>query len=284
MSFDLPANGIQLHGNDWQGNGTTPVVLLHGTGLVGMLWAPIASRLAAGTSATVAFDLRGHGQSAKPASGYQWENLARDVELAIAELKLTRLCLVGHSLGGSLTLIIAARRPDLIERCVLIDPVVRKPEMAAHDPIEPGVPTAELALVRRATWPDATAARAFLAAKPPYNTWNAETMDLFVRHGLVTKPDGTVTLACPPRIEAKIYEQRPTFNPWLYLPEIRCRSLFIYGTDPRPDVLAAPTRVVGMVANAQMVRLRGGHFLPFEHPDGVFKAIHGFLTSERTSK
>lgn len=278
MSFDARVNGVRLRGHEWHGNGG-PIVLLHGTGFMGMLWAPIATRLATLTGPIYAFDLRGHGESEKAPCGYEWDTLARDIELALDKLGHKRLCLVGHSLGGSLALLLSARRPEMIERCVLIDPVVRKPELLDHDPLEPGVPTADLALVRRASWPNASAARRFLAAKQPYASWNAEILDLFVHHGIKVMADGTARLSCPPLIEAEIYRQRASFDPWTCLPKIHCPSLFIYGTDPRPAVLATPPQVTRAVSGCQLQYLRGGHFVPCEDPVGVFEAIQAFLNS-----
>jgi len=250
-----------------------------------MLWAPIASRLALSRGPVYAFDLRGHGKSEKPESGYGWDALAHDIELALEHLRLTGVCLIGHSLGGSLTLLLAAERPDLIERCIMIDPVIRKPGMLEDDVPAPGVPTVEVALVRRASWPAADAARSFLVARQPYASWQTDVLDLFIRHGIDVDLDGTARLACPPRIEAQIYVARRSFDPWRHLPRIRCPSLLIYGTDPRPDVLATPAEVTRAIPGARMVRLQGGHFLPFENPDGVLEAISAFLaTSHRNGR
>jgi pimeloyl-ACP methyl ester carboxylesterase len=112
-----------------------PVLLLHGLGVGGSIWQAFARRLLPELAA-VAPDLRGHGQSEAPASGYTPADYANDlIELIEGEdwLGEAPVRVVGHSLGALVALSLAELRPDLVRWLVLLDPPLdrelRNPEI-----------------------------------------------------------------------------------------------------------------------------------------------------------
>jgi pimeloyl-ACP methyl ester carboxylesterase len=72
----------------------------------------------------VLLDLRGTGDSATPAdpASYRCDRQVADVEALRAHLRLDRIDLLGHSAGGTLAVLYAARHPDRVGRLVLINP------------------------------------------------------------------------------------------------------------------------------------------------------------------
>jgi len=69
----------------------------------------------------IALDLRGHGLSDAPSSGYSVEQLVADLETALTILKVKgKFVLVGHSFGGAIATEYALKHPDRVERLVLI--------------------------------------------------------------------------------------------------------------------------------------------------------------------
>jgi|GEM_PF-2895405 len=115
----VSANGIRVHYLEW-GSGDSTVVLLHGLYDTSDTWAAFAPLLATHYR-IIAPDRRGAGLSDKPATGYDYQTLARDVELLIVALKLGRVYLVGHSAGAGVTMTLAANGRNRINRFVLID-------------------------------------------------------------------------------------------------------------------------------------------------------------------
>ena len=69
----------------------------------------------------VAVDMRGHGQSPAPGSGYSAVQLGSDLHRVIDELQLERVTVVGHSLGGMAAIFLAAHRPDVVKKLVLLN-------------------------------------------------------------------------------------------------------------------------------------------------------------------
>jgi 4,5:9,10-diseco-3-hydroxy-5,9,17-trioxoandrosta-1(10),2-diene-4-oate hydrolase len=97
-----------------------PVLLLHGIASSLYTWKDVLPALAAHHD-VIAMDLPGFGDSAIPpqASG---DRVARSVVGLMDRLVLARVSIVGNSLGGAIAVVIAARRPDRVDRIVLLDP------------------------------------------------------------------------------------------------------------------------------------------------------------------
>jgi pimeloyl-ACP methyl ester carboxylesterase len=101
--------------------GTGPaVVLLHGFGDSGDMWAPIAAKLAKDHTVVVP-DLRGMGLSAHVDGGYGKKNQALDIAGVLDSLKIAKADLVTHDIGNMVGYALAAQFPDRITRWVVID-------------------------------------------------------------------------------------------------------------------------------------------------------------------
>ncbi len=85
-----------------------PVVLLHGLGLSARMWDPFATRLAAEGFEAVAVDIRGHGSSPVVDAEVDLDHLADDVAHFLDREDLTQPHLVGFSMGGMISMRLAA--------------------------------------------------------------------------------------------------------------------------------------------------------------------------------
>ena len=114
---------VSLH---YQRLGAGPeIVLVHGLTANLAFWHPaIVHGLAASRSVTVV-DLRGHGRSEVPRSGYTTRDLALDLAGLLDYLEVDRAVVAGHSFGGAVALHLAALRPARVEALVLADARVR---------------------------------------------------------------------------------------------------------------------------------------------------------------
>ena len=96
------------------------VVLLHGYGETGDMWASLAARLAA-TYTVIVPDLRGMGLSARPSGGYDKKTQGHDVAGVLDALKIDKADLVTHDIGNMVGYAFAAEYPARVRRFVLID-------------------------------------------------------------------------------------------------------------------------------------------------------------------
>lgn len=110
----------------WPGAGP-PVLLIHGIGSSGASWNDLVPRLQ-GHLTPIAIDLRGHGTSGRPASGFLYDDYIADLERIVTTLQLTAPVIMGHSLGGIVALWWAARHPNTARAIVAIDTPLRSGE------------------------------------------------------------------------------------------------------------------------------------------------------------
>jgi pyruvate dehydrogenase E2 component (dihydrolipoamide acetyltransferase) len=108
---DLDAGGRRLRYLEMGDGPGDPVVLIHGFGADLNTWMFIQPALAQ-RRRTVALDLPGHGGSTKELGSGDPDTLADAVESALTALGIERAHLVGHSMGGAIAALVAARRPQ----------------------------------------------------------------------------------------------------------------------------------------------------------------------------
>jgi lipase len=114
----VPGAGVELACAVW--GGADPVVAVHGLTAHSRNFAALAAGLA-GRHGLVAPDLRGRGDSDKPAGPYGVRVHAEDVAAAMRHLGLGRSVLLGHSMGAYIAAAVAAEHPELVRALVLLD-------------------------------------------------------------------------------------------------------------------------------------------------------------------
>jgi pimeloyl-ACP methyl ester carboxylesterase len=115
---EIPTNGTTLHVR--VGGKGPAVVLLHGYGETGDMWAPLAADLVRDHEVIVP-DLRGMGLSARPAGGYDKKTQGKDIAGLLDALKVDKVDLVTHDIGNMVGYAFAAQYRDRITRFVLMD-------------------------------------------------------------------------------------------------------------------------------------------------------------------
>jgi pimeloyl-ACP methyl ester carboxylesterase len=101
------------------------LVLIHGITSSSLSWIRVAPRLAANANARViAVDLKGHGDSGQPESGYRLTDQAQEVVGLVKALGLRSIRLMGHSWGGAIGAILASGTELPTTRVVLEDPAI----------------------------------------------------------------------------------------------------------------------------------------------------------------
>jgi pimeloyl-ACP methyl ester carboxylesterase len=115
---DVVANGVRHHVQRL-GSGERTVVFVHGLVMdnLSSFYFTLANPVAARAEALL-YDLRGHGMSERPATGYAVADLVADLAGIVGD---RRVALVGNSFGGLLALAFAERYPDRVTRLALID-------------------------------------------------------------------------------------------------------------------------------------------------------------------
>jgi len=115
----IEIDGLRLAYRVWGPPGAEPLVLLHALGEGAADWGAVAPAFAQ-QRRVYAPDLRGHGQSDWPGD-YSVELMEADVLGLLEALKLDRVELIGHSMGGLVAYLLAGDHPDRVSRLILED-------------------------------------------------------------------------------------------------------------------------------------------------------------------
>ena len=115
---EIQADGATIHVR--VGGQGPAVVLLHGFGDTGDMWAPMAAELIRDHRVVVP-DLRGMGLSSHPAGGYDKKTQAADIRSVLTQLGIDHAAIVGHDIGATVAYAYAARYPDKTDRLVVMD-------------------------------------------------------------------------------------------------------------------------------------------------------------------
>jgi pimeloyl-ACP methyl ester carboxylesterase len=115
---EVETDGATIHVR--VGGSGPAMILLHGYGETGDMWAPMASALAHDHTIVVP-DLRGLGLSSRPTGGYDKKTQAGDVAGVLDALGIERADLVTHDIGNMVGYAFAVLHPDRVTRFVLID-------------------------------------------------------------------------------------------------------------------------------------------------------------------
>lgn len=115
---DIAVDGAKIHVR--VGGKGPAVVLLHGFGDTGDMWAPLATDLAKDHTVVVP-DLRGLGLSSIPEGGYDKKTQAGDVRGVLAALGIENAVIIGHDIGTMVAFAYASRYPQLTDQLVVMD-------------------------------------------------------------------------------------------------------------------------------------------------------------------
>jgi pimeloyl-ACP methyl ester carboxylesterase len=191
--------------------------------------------------------------------------------------------LVGHSLGGYLSLLAASRVPALVRSVVLIDsPVVagwraHSLRVAKLTGLMARVSPGRISARRRWQWPSAEAALAHFASKTNFARWDERVLQDYIACG--TEPDpqaaapGGVRLSFAREVETRLYNTLPHhMGALLHKHPLRCPVGFVGGTQ------SVEMRQAGMAATQALTRGRvawveGSHLVPMEKPQRVAQAV-----------
>jgi len=102
------------------GTGSKTLVLIHGFGDTSHMWIPLFDDFAKDYT-IIAPDMRGLGDSSKPAAGYDKKTLAVDIHDLVKSLGYQKINLVGHDIGLMVAYAYAAQYPDEVEKLVLLE-------------------------------------------------------------------------------------------------------------------------------------------------------------------
>lgn len=245
-----------------------PLVLINGLGASAHDWGPIVEILAR-KRRLVAFDNRGAGRSEVPDVPMSLEELADDASSVFEAYGLESADVVGYSMGGMIAQILAADRPELIRRLVL---------MATH----PGARSAVRSLPR---------ARAVMSPTDdqPRATVVRMQYEAFVAPGFLHRRPDEFERMLSVRMShlAPLYAWRRQLQAVKeseradLVGRIRASTLVIHGVDDPLIPIENGEMLHELIPDSRFVAVpECGHMLNWEKPEEVAQAVDDFLSSD----
>lgn len=266
-SAELDVDGCPIHVLLWGERGRPGLVFVHGGAAHARWWSHVAPLLAGYRVAAV--DLSGHGESGWRDGGYQLAAWADEV-LAAAELvaEAGPPVVVGHSMGGFVTVVTAARASDDLAGIIVLDsPVVHE---------DPEVEAARIGMAFGGpgrVYEDLEAAVARYRTIPGQDHYVPEVLDHVARHSL--KPvDGGWTWRFDRRLFAAVSRSAAAEH----LPAVTCRVALLRSEHGlvTPEIGSIMYEALGRVAPVVEVP-EAGHHLMLDQPLLLVTALRALL-------
>ena len=272
-----------FHCIDWGGSGPL-TYMAHATGFCAGMYGPLAERLLPFLK-VVGMDDRGHGRTEAPADPHtlmNWDIFVRDLERFLETFREPVIA-IGHSRGGTVSMFLAVKRPDLIRALILLDPTILPYSwmwwwfLAKKAGLAKFVPIAYRAAKRRYTWPDREAVLKSYRGKNSFRLWKEGFLDAYVQEGMEEDGKGKVRWACNPAWESRCFATCP-HDVWQYVPRVPCPTLLLYGAKSDTFLAPAAKRFKIKLPRAKLIALpETSHFVPMERPDETREMIFNFL-------
>jgi pimeloyl-ACP methyl ester carboxylesterase len=266
-SHTIVRDDVKLHHLDWGNEGLHPVVLVHGSRLHAHVWNDFGSRFK-DRFHIVALDQRGHGDSGWcTRSLYDLEDFYQDLRAVVEARGLTRFTLIGHSLGGRVSMLYAARHHQALERLVLVD-------------ITPGRPAAARTDISRVTetpgprdFESEAQAKAYLARS--LSRAPAHMIEDSVRYGMRQLAGGRYTWKYDPAL----LKRRPAaLDLWDMVKSIPTPTLLQFGSHSNVVSPELAQRLQQTMPQCTVERIENaGHALFTDQPDAFAASVERFL-------
>ena len=196
--------------------------------------------------------------------------------------------LVGHSLGGFLSLMCAARHPELAAGAVLMDsPLIggwraNTLDLIKRTPLMKSVSPGAVSRRRRNTWADRQAVFEYFRGKKAFANWDTQVLRDYIDHGTLQAGDQRA-LAFEREVETAIYDTLPSnMTALLRRHPLQCPVAFIGGRESQ-ELQRVGLTLTRRLAGTRLQMLDGSHLYPMEKPleaaAAVDTALRGMLSN-----
>jgi pimeloyl-ACP methyl ester carboxylesterase len=187
-------------------------------------------------------------------------------------------------MGGTVLMVAHALYGLPASGMVLIEPILLSPEIYRTRIRVDQHPFAVKAIKRTNFWRDEQEALAYLHSRALFRAWDAEMLELYIRHGM-TGGEGGLQLACSPRREASLFMGGLQYDPWPLLAKISCPVCLLEGQKSENGAFIDFDKIHSLIPDCRRsVVDDAGHLIPMERPGEVSRIIEDFFHPLRSRR
>jgi len=268
----VDSGGLRLHFLDYGTRGRPPMLCLHGRGAHAH-WFDFVARDLAADYHVLALDLPGHGDSPwADAPAYTHEQYARTLADAVEHLGLRDFILVGHSMGGMISLLFAATGPSRLGKLVVIDSTLRVTEEAASQ-------SRDIAS-RGRSYATKEEFMGRFRLRPEESAASPEVLRHIASHSARQQPDGTWIA----KFDRRVYSSRKAIDGVALFAGVTVPTLLVKGALSKRITPQLVTEVESRCPQVQVAEVSTSyHHVTLDNPLGCVSELRKFLRSSSSS-
>ena len=282
-SFQIKS-GFRIRGWRTEPSNKPLIFFLHGNGFCGLTYLPMLKELLHDFDLLI-MDLPGHGDSDVGWSFKPWNGSAHCAIEVLRHFYPEDVPVygVGHSYGGVITALMAAKDTKLFDKCMLLDPVIFSPLMVNSMKVIEFLgllnktKLAKTAKNRNQHWVTKEAAFEALKGKGGFKGWRDDALKAYVDYAIGDSKYG-VSLKCPAKIESKIYGSHPR-RLWDSLKRMESQCHILMANRSFPFIRQSVNQLDGL-ERYTYERIEGGHCFMQEDPDHAAGLVKKWLLAD----
>lgn len=271
---------------------TLPIVFSHANSFCAGTYKVLFDALITRGICVLAIDKFGHDPKYPVTNN--WPHLVQQlIDFTQTEVDHTGapVFLVGHSLGGFLSVMAASKAPSLVRGVLLLDAAIlggwraSAIGMVKRTPWVTTVLPGSVSRKRRNQWPDAKAALAHFQSKAIFARWHPQVLADYIAHGThdaLIKGETRRVLSFDREVETAIYNTLPNnLAALLKQHPLKCPMSFIGGTHSA-ELKRSGLEMTKKACQGRIMMIDGSHLFPMERPFVTAAAIEAALLNLQT--
>ncbi len=266
------SNGLKMRYYEWPSIGPN-LVFLHPSSGYGRMWDATARSLG-GELHVFALDQRGHGDTDRPDGSYTAEEYAEDLHLFVELSGLQKVMVAGHSLGGRVAQVFAARHPEQCTGIILVGGPHYANFFPERDRVNAVLEGVERMRTSQDEFPSKEAALAFLRKFRPADSEDARLHR--IEHNMRALPTGGVAFKYDKiRVAQGLTHIAESLQH--YAERVTCPVAIMRGSHSTHLTREEAGRIASFWKDARTIEVEGDYALELENPQGLAKAILDFV-------
>jgi pimeloyl-ACP methyl ester carboxylesterase len=280
----IDAQGLQIHCLEWGHSDGEPLILVHGYLDLADSWRAFVAALETGQPdlRVIAPDCRGHGDSGWIGAGgyYHFPDYVFDLDCVVRAHSLDSFTLIGHSMGGTISLLYAGTFPERVKKLVLIEGIGPIGMTFSDAPLKMEKWITELHERGRPHFREYTSLAAGASQLRQTNPRLSENTALEIARAAMKQNDrGKWIWKFDPLHRTTAPQPFYTAQALEFLRRIQCPVLLIDGEQSRQTRRTDKQERYEAIANHQRVTINGaGHMVHQDNPDQLADVVRDFIS------